>query len=244
MNERPAGLADIARVFLKIGAMSYGGPAIMGTMQAEVQEKRRWLSKQQFVEGFALVNMLPGPGATQLGILIGHAKAGLPGGILAGVCFILPAFLMMLVLAAAYVAYGALPATQSAFYGIGPVVVGIFAAAIYRLGMGKTHRKDFAMMSARYLQPLSGDATDQDRRDRSTEGHPRRRTGSDSGIDVTTASDLAEINRHKVENLREALNDPSTARRSRSWAASSTASSSPLSNAASPSSWSARPRTS
>ncbi|MBI1774478.1 MAG: chromate efflux transporter [Proteobacteria bacterium] len=134
MSERRAGLAEIARVFLKIGAMSYGGPAIMGIMQTEIQEKRQWLSKLQFVEGLALVNMLPGPGATQLGILIGHAKAGLPGGILAGVCFILPAFLIMLLLTAAYVAFGALPASQSAFYGIGPVVVGIFAASIYRLG--------------------------------------------------------------------------------------------------------------
>ncbi len=70
MSERPVGLAEIARVFLKIGAMSYGGPAIMGIMQAELQEKRRWLSKTQFVEGLALVNMLPGPGATQLGITL------------------------------------------------------------------------------------------------------------------------------------------------------------------------------
>jgi chromate transporter len=80
MSEQPVGLAEIGRVFLKIGAMSYGGPAIMGIMQAELQERRRWLSKQEFVEGLALVNMLPGPGATQLGIFIGHAKAGLRGG--------------------------------------------------------------------------------------------------------------------------------------------------------------------
>src|SRR5260221_13474246 len=98
MKDQPAGLADLARVFLKIGAMSYGGPAIMGIMQAEIQEKRQWISKPQFVEGLALVNMLPGPGATQLGIFIGHAKAGLPGGILAGVSFILPAFMVMLAL--------------------------------------------------------------------------------------------------------------------------------------------------
>ncbi|SED97496.1 chromate transporter [Rhizobiales bacterium GAS188] len=136
MSERRVDLAEIARVFLKIGAMSYGGPAIMGTMQAEIQERRQWLSKQEFVDGLALVNMLPGPGATQLGIFVGHAKAGLPGGILAGICFILPAFLIMLLLAAAYIAFGALPATQSAFYGIGPVVIGIFAASIYRLGKG------------------------------------------------------------------------------------------------------------
>ena len=134
MGERTVGLAEIARVLLKIGAMSYGGPAIMGIMQTEIQEKREWISKQEFVEGLALVNMLPGPGATQLGIFIGHAKAGLAGGILAGVCFVLPAFLIMLALAAMYVAFGALPTMRNAFYGIGPVVVGIFAVSVYRLG--------------------------------------------------------------------------------------------------------------
>src|ERR1700738_3933934 len=136
MSERTVGQAEIAGVFLKIGAMSYGGPAIMGIMQAEIQEKRGWISKQQFVEGLALVNMLPGPGATQLGIFIGHTKAGLAGGILAGVCFMLPAFLIMLILATVYVAFGALPAARNAFYGIGPVVVGIFAVSVFRLAKG------------------------------------------------------------------------------------------------------------
>ena len=136
MSERTVRLAEIVGVFLKIGAMSYGGPAIMGIMQTEIQEKRGWISKPEFVEGLALVNMLPGPGAIQLGIFIGHAKAGLAGGIVAGVCFVLPAFLIMLALAAAYVAFGTLPSMRNAFYGIGPVVVGIFAASVYRLGKG------------------------------------------------------------------------------------------------------------
>jgi chromate transporter len=136
MNERTVGLGEIARVFLKIGAMSYGGPAIMGIMQTEIQEKRQWIAKQQFVEGLALVNMLPGPGATQLGIYIGHTKAGLAGGIVAGLCFILPAFLIMLVLATVYVSIGALPSARNAFYGIGPIVVGIFAVSVYRLAKG------------------------------------------------------------------------------------------------------------
>jgi chromate transporter len=127
MSEQPVGLGEIARVFLKIGAMSYGGPAIMGIMRAEIQERRHWISKKEFVEGLALVNMLPGPGATQLGILIGHKKAGLLGGILAGIAFILPAFLIMLMLAAAFGAFGALYSAQAAFYGIGPVVLGTFA---------------------------------------------------------------------------------------------------------------------
>jgi chromate transporter len=136
MNEQKVGLGEIACVFLKIGAMSYGGPAIMGIMQAEIQEKRQWITKQQFVDGLAIVNALPGPGATQLGIFIGHTKAGVAGGIVAGLCFILPAFLIMLTLAALYVAFGALPSARNAFYGIGPIVVGIFATSVYRLAKG------------------------------------------------------------------------------------------------------------
>jgi chromate transporter len=136
MDDQPARLRDLARVFLKIGAMSYGGPAIMGIMQNEIQERRRWLGKERFVEGLSIVNTLPGPGATQLAIFIGHTKGGLAGGIVAGVCFILPAFAIMLLLASAYGAFGALPAMRNAFYGIGPVVVGIFAVAIYRLARG------------------------------------------------------------------------------------------------------------
>ena len=125
---------EIVGVFLKLGAMSYGGPAIMGLMQAEVQEKRAWLTKQNFVEGLALVNMLPGAGATQLGIFLGHARAGWWGGLLAGLCFVLPAMFIMLGLTVAYVQYGALPSLRGVFYGLAPVVVGVFAVAVWRLG--------------------------------------------------------------------------------------------------------------
>lgn len=125
---------ELAAVFLKIGAMSYGGPAIMGIMQAEIQEKRGWLSKERFLEGLALVNMLPGAAATQLGIFIGYQRSGWWGGVLAGLCFILPAFLIMLTLTLLYSAFGALPVMRDAFYGLGPVVLGIFVVAVYRLG--------------------------------------------------------------------------------------------------------------
>jgi chromate transporter len=75
-----AGLAErwkeIALSFLKLGATSYGGPAIMGIMQAELQHKRQWVSKDRFLEGLSVVNMLPGATATQLGIFLGHARGG------------------------------------------------------------------------------------------------------------------------------------------------------------------------
>ena len=125
---------DIALAFLKLGATAYGGPAIMGIMQAELQQKRQWVSKERFVEGLSLVSMLPGAGATQLGIFLGYARGGWWGGLLAGVCFVLPAFFIMLGLTIAYAVYGATPLMKGALYGLGPVVMGIFLVALYRLG--------------------------------------------------------------------------------------------------------------
>ena len=75
---------DIASSFFKLGATSYGGPAILGIMQAELQERRRWVSKERFVEGLAVANMLPGATATQLGIFLGYARGGWWGGWSAG----------------------------------------------------------------------------------------------------------------------------------------------------------------
>jgi len=120
--------------FLKLGATAYGGPAIMGIMQAELQEKRQWVSKERFVEGLSLVNVLPGAGATQLAIFLGYARGGWWAGLLAGLCFVLPAFFVMLALTIGYAAYAASPVMQGALYGLGPVVMGIFLVALYRLG--------------------------------------------------------------------------------------------------------------
>jgi len=121
-------------VFAKIGAMSYGGAAILGIMQAEVQERRGWVSKERYLEGIALVNALPGAPATQLAVYIGCSRAGWLGGVLAGLGFMLPAFFIMLALTLAYTAYGELPVARDAFYGLGPVVLGIFVVAVCRLG--------------------------------------------------------------------------------------------------------------
>lgn len=125
---------EIASTFLKIGATAYGGPAIMGVMQAELQERRQWVSKERFMEGLSLVNMLPGAAATQLGIFLGYARGGWWGGLLAGLCFVLPALLIMLGLTLTYGLLGATPLMKSALYGLGPVVLAIFVIAVYRLG--------------------------------------------------------------------------------------------------------------
>ena len=128
------GWKDIVSSFLRLGVMSYGGPAIMGIMQAELQEKRQWVPKDRFVEGLSLVQMLPGAGATQLGIFLGYARGGWWGGLLAGLCFVLPALFIMLALTIGYSIFGATPVMRGALYGLGPVVLGVFLVAVYRLG--------------------------------------------------------------------------------------------------------------
>ena len=125
---------EIVTSFLKLGVMSYGGPAIIGIMQNELQEKRQWFPRDRFVEGLSLVNMLPGATATQLGIFLGYLRGGWWGGLLAGLCFVLPAFFIMLALTIGYSTFGATPIMRGALYGLGPVVLGIFVVAVYRLG--------------------------------------------------------------------------------------------------------------
>ena len=125
---------DIAMTMFKLGATSYGGPAIMGFMQAELQERRRWVSKERFLEGLAVANMVPGATATQLGIFLAYARGGWWGGLLGGLCFVLPAFVIMLALTIGYATFGVTPLARSALYGLGPVVIGLFAIALYRLG--------------------------------------------------------------------------------------------------------------
>src|SRR5262250_1529234 len=130
----PKDLKEVASSLVRLGATSYGGPAIMGIMQAELQEKRKWVTKERFLEGLSVANMVPGATATQLGIFLGYARGGWWGGLIGGLCFVLPAFLIMLGLTIAYASLGVMPVTRSALYGLGPVVIGLFAFAVYRLG--------------------------------------------------------------------------------------------------------------
>jgi chromate transporter len=133
MNERRK-LWEVASTFLRIGTLGYGAAAIWGLIQSEVQERRGWLSKERFLEGLALVNALPGAPAMQMCIFVGHQRAGWWGGLLAGLAFMAPAFAIVLLLSALASQYGALPILRDAFYGLSPVVVGIFIVAVYRLG--------------------------------------------------------------------------------------------------------------
>ena len=134
MNEKNRRLLEVTGTFLKIGSVGFGAPAVWGLIQAEVQERRTWLTKERYLEGLALVQTLPGAPAVQMCIFAGHQRAGWWGGLLGGLAFTLPAFAIMLALTALYSSYGALPVLRDALYGISPVVLGIFVATTYRLG--------------------------------------------------------------------------------------------------------------
>jgi chromate transporter len=134
MNDRSRGLLEVAGAFLKIGTVGFGAPAIWGLIQAEVQERRGWMTKERYLEGLALVQTLPGAPAVQMCIFAGHQRAGWWGGLIGGLAFTVPAFAIMVALTALYSSYGALPLMRDALYGLGPVVLGIFIATAYRLG--------------------------------------------------------------------------------------------------------------
>jgi chromate transporter len=126
---------DLVRLFLKLGTIAFGGPAAhIAMMHDEVVTRRGWLTEQRFLDLVGASNLIPGPTSTELAIHIGHDRARWRGLILAGVCFILPAALIVGVFAAIYVRFGATPAIQGVLYGIRPVVIAIIGWALLSLG--------------------------------------------------------------------------------------------------------------
>lgn len=127
-------LAEVAAFFLKLGTIAFGGPAAhVAMMEDELVRRRKWVSPGEFLDLFAVANLLPGPSSTELAIYLGYRLGGIAGLLLAGCCFILPAFLMVAALAWAYVRYGSLPAAVGILYGVKPVVIAIVLQALWRL---------------------------------------------------------------------------------------------------------------
>ena len=120
--------------FLWLGTVGFGGPiALAGHMQQDLVDDRGWIRKEDYLEGLALAQLAPGPLAAQLAIYLGYIRAGVLGATAVGVAFVLPSFVMVLVLSAAYVRFGGLPWMQGMFYGIGAAVIGIIARSAFKL---------------------------------------------------------------------------------------------------------------
>ena len=111
--ERSRRLRELAALFLRLGATAFGGPAAhIAMMEDEVVTRRKWLTPEEFTDTLGIVNIIPGPNSTELAIHIGYARAGWGGLLVAGVCFIVPATLIVAAIGWAYVAYGTLPRSR------------------------------------------------------------------------------------------------------------------------------------
>jgi chromate transporter len=127
-------LRELVEYFLKLGTFGFGGPiALVGYMQRDLVETRRWISLKDYKEGLALAQLAPGPLAAQLAIYLGWLDHGVLGATLVAIAFVLPSFLMVLALSAAYLAYGGISWMQGAFYGIGAAVIAIIGRSAYKL---------------------------------------------------------------------------------------------------------------
>lgn len=128
-------LAELAGLFLKLGTTAFGGPAAhIALMEEEVVRRRKWLTPEEFLDLLGAINLIPGPNSTELAIHIGHRRAGWPGLIVGGVCFILPAMLIVTVIAWAYVRFGKLPEANALLYGVKPVIIAVVMQALWSLG--------------------------------------------------------------------------------------------------------------
>lgn len=128
-------LVEVATLFLRLGLTAFGGPAAhIAIMHDEVVKRRAWLDEQDFLDLFGAANLIPGPTSTEMAIYLGYKRVGWMGLVLGGVCFILPAMLIVLILARLYVQYGTTPVASQILYGVLPIVIAIIAQALWGLG--------------------------------------------------------------------------------------------------------------
>jgi chromate transporter len=132
--DRQVSLAELALVFLKLGTIAFGGPAAhIAMMEDEFVRKRQWISREDFLDRLGAANIIPGPSSTELAVFIGYLKRGVPGLIVAGCCFIIPAAILVTAIAAAYVRFGSLPQMTGILYAIKPAVIAIIVQALWNL---------------------------------------------------------------------------------------------------------------
>jgi chromate transporter len=127
-------LWQLVAYMLRLGALGFGGPvALAGYMYRDLVERRRWITDSDYKEGLALAQLMPGPLAAQLAIYLGYVHFSVLGATVVGIAFVLPSFLMVVGIGAAYVAYGGIGWMQAVFYGVGASVIGIIALSAYKL---------------------------------------------------------------------------------------------------------------
>jgi chromate transporter len=155
-------LWELAFVFLKLGTISFGGPAAhIAMMESEFVRKRQWITEADFLDRLAAANLIPGPSSTELAIFIGHSKRGWPGLWVAGCCFIIPAAVLVVLIAAVYVRFGSLPQVAGILYAIKPVVIAIILQALWSFARTATRTRSLAaigvvsaVLSALGIAPL------------------------------------------------------------------------------------------
>ena len=128
-------LKEVAILFLKLGFIGFGGPAVhIAMMEEEVVRKRQWMAQEHFLDLVGATNLIPGPNSTEMTMHCGHERAGKPGLIVAGICFIVPAVLITALFAWAYQQYGRLPQIEPFIYGIKPAIIAVIVALAFSLG--------------------------------------------------------------------------------------------------------------
>ena len=148
-------LKQIALSFLRLGTTAFGGPAAhIAMMEEEFVRHRGWVSHADFLDMLGASNLVPGPSSTEMAIHIGHQQAGWRGLVVAGVCFIFPAMLIVMACAWAYVTFGSLPQVQSVLYGVKPVIIAIVVQALW--GLGRTAIKNGFLLTVGLLGTAAG----------------------------------------------------------------------------------------
>jgi chromate transporter len=139
-------LKELALFFLRLGVTAFGGPAAhIAIMEDELVRRRKWLSREKFLDLLGASNLIPGPSSSELAIHIGYLRAGLPGLLVGGVCFILPAAILVGCIAWGYVHFGHLPAVAAILYGVKPVVIAVILQALWGLGRTAVKSRSLAL---------------------------------------------------------------------------------------------------
>jgi len=152
MTDTKYSLKELIYYFLRLGTTGFGGPvALVGYMHKDLVEKRSWITEEEYREGLALAQLAPGPLAAQLAIYLGYVHYRIAGATLCGLAFVLPSFVMVVLLGMAYQLYGGLSWMQAVFYGVGPGVIGIIAMSAFKLTVKSVSKLDLTSIRKNWL---------------------------------------------------------------------------------------------